>query len=64
MPAGRCHCRSWRRSENTSEPQDLTTLEKTTPVYVALVGEKNYEWPECLSQNTIATPTNMDDFEL
>ncbi len=34
------------------------------PVYVALVGEKNYEWPECLSQNTIATPTNMDDFEL
>ena len=31
-------------------------------VYVALFGEQNYEWPECLSRNTIATPNDIDDF--
>lgn len=33
------------------------------PVYVALFGEQNYEWPECLHRSTIATPTDSDDFK-
>lgn len=33
-------------------------------VYVALFGEDNYEWPECLKRSTVATPNEVDDFQL
>lgn len=28
--------------------------------YIANFGRKNYEWPECLKKNTIATMNNLD----
>lgn len=29
-------------------------------IYIANFGRKNYEWPECLKRNTVATMNNLD----
>ncbi|MBV0893271.1 hypothetical protein KTN05_15765 [Paracoccus sp. Z118] len=33
-------------------------------VYVALFGEDNYEWPDCLRRSTVATPNEVGDYAL